>query len=92
MVDVPSFTWSVNDFASTLPPASDASLNLRRAPSASPEASRACPSSMVPIHLGISGGAGAAAAESEGAGALGVGTTTLAEAAGTGAALCSTRV
>jgi len=46
---------------------------------------------MVPIHLGISGGAGGAA-EADADGALGGGATTLALAAGVVGAWCSTRV
>ena len=55
----------MNDLATAPAPASDASLNLRSAPSESPAARSCCPSSMVLIHLGSSGGGGTTTAESD---------------------------
>src|SRR5260370_15980735 len=64
VVDVPSFTCSRKDLA-TVPPGSGTSLNLRIAPSGSPDARSCCPSSMGFIHFGSSGGGEGACADSE---------------------------
>src|SRR5262249_21352669 len=67
VVAAPIFTWSRNDLATAPAPASEASLNLRSAPSESPDARACCPSSIVAIHLGISGGGDTGAADSDAA-------------------------